>query len=277
MKKIGIVYNSEKSGAKEHALEIEKWFLERGLEVLNIAYEEFLNLKDESISDLELVVALGGDGTVLHIADKIVRHSIPVLGINFGNVGFLIDIEPDNTFTELNNFLIGCYELQERTRIQAKVFHNGEDEPVKIIDGLNEIIVGGIRRMVYLRISIVDKSYSAVIRIKGDGACFCTMTGSTGYNLSMGGPIIPVDTLFGITANNGLFGYDVPLSHGKLANSRSCVTPTESKITVEITNQEEDNLPYLIADSVEDYKLQKGDYVEITKSPLKTLLMKKKK
>ncbi len=261
MKKIGIMFNKErKPEAKKPSLEIAEWLEKKGCEV-------YVN-PDESIlgKGLDLVVVIGGDGTILRIADKIARFSIPLIGVNFGHRGYLCDIEENEIFEKLEKILQGNFKIEKKTRIQAKVFN--KEKIIREIDGLNEILIGGISRTVFLEIEATDKDRSFKATVTGDGVLFATKTGSTGYNINAGGPALITDA-FSVVASNAYFSSDF-----LIPNMRSFVTSDEAVFQVRILNTFKENLPFLAADGQRDYRLKKGDIVRIKRSKYKTLFVK---
>lgn len=261
MKKIGIIFNEErKPEARKPSVEIAKWLKEKGC-------EKYIN-PGESIlgKGLDLVVVVGGDGTILRVADKIARFSIPLIGVNFGHRGYLCDIVENEIFKKLEKMLQGNFEIEEKTRIQAEVFN--KKKIIREIDGLNEILIGGISRTVFLEIKATDKDRSFKATVTGDGVLFATKTGSTGYNINAGGPVLITDA-FSVVASNAYFSSDF-----LIPNMRSFVTSVEAVFQVKILNTFKENLPFLAADGQRNYRLKGGDIVRIKKSKYKTLFMK---
>ena len=263
MKKVGIIFNKErKPEAKKPSLEIAEWLEENGCKA-------YVN-PDESIlgERLDFVVAVGGDGTILRVADKIARFSIPLIGVNFGHRGYLCKIGENEIFKKLEKILQGNFEIEEKTRIQAEVFN--KKKIIREIDGLNEILIGGISRTVFLEIEVTDKDKLFKATVTGDGVLFATKTGSTGYNINAGGPALVTD-VFSVVASNAYFSSDF-----LIPNMRSFVTSVEAVFQVRILNTFKENLPFLAADGQRDYRLKKGDIVRIKKSKHKTLFVKVK-
>ncbi len=261
MKKVGIIFNEErKPEAKKPSVEIAEWLKGRGCEA-------YIN-PDESILDrgLDFVVVVGGDGTILRIADKIAKFSISLIGVNFGHRGYLCDIGENEIFEKLEKMLQGNFEIEEKTRIQAEVFN--KKKIIREIDGLNEILIGGISRTVFLEIEAIDKDRSFKATVTGDGVLFATKTGSTGYNINAGGPAL-VTNAFSVVSSNAYFSSDF-----LIPNIRSFVTSVEAVFQIRILNTFKENLPFLAADGQRDYRLKEGDIVWIKKSKYKTLFVK---
>ena len=289
--RIGIVYDSHKEEAKKLALEVDSYLREKVGEVLVYTEKMFLELDSSVVKTFTEIITFGGDGLVLHIANKVAPFGIGMLRVNFGEVGFLTNVESNEVFPELDNFLEGKYEKVERVRIQGTVKRGvvideikkevTGGEVIERFDSLNELYTGGITKTVFLRI-IVDGKESFEVTTKGDGAIFSSRTGSSGYNLNAGGPVLHTDLVFAVTASNGLFSYKAPMPNSKLVNENSFVLETGFletgfKILVQVTRQWKKNMPYLIADADSKFKLLEGDVVLIERSPQSTIFLERER
>ncbi len=148
------------------------------------------NLKDW-LDEIDLVIVVGGDGTLLSVARVIVDYNIPIIGINQGKLGFMTDIAVDEMITIIQDILVNNnFSIETRSLLAAKVIReeNIVDEGV----ALNDIVIsrGAIGNMIEFDISIDKQS---VLSQKSDGVIFATPTGSTAYSLAAGGPIIHPD------------------------------------------------------------------------------------
>ncbi len=262
MKRIGIVYDHKKPEAEKLALETIAWLKEKG----NFVYTKFT---PDFIKSLEFVITFGGDGLVLHTANKVANYRVPLLRVNFGYLGYLTNLEAWEIFDALEKILSGDFRLDERTRIEAEVFYGRK--LIKKVDALNEIILGGINRTVSLKMEVAAGNENFFAEVRGDGAIFSTKTGSTAYNINAGGPVLFADAV-SVVANNAYFK-----SNFLLPNTKAFVTSIEANFKVEIINQNKQNLPYLVADGQRNYKLKAGDYAVIKKSQAKTFFMEVKK
>jgi len=260
MKKIGITYNGKrKPEAKEASLKIASWLRKNNKVYVNPN-------KNVLKKGLDFVVAIGGDGSVLHTANRVAEFSIPIVGINFGRKGYLCGIEKSEVYEKLEKMLCEEFQVEERTRIQAEVF-NGSRK-VCTIDGLNEVLVGGINRTVFLEIEVISKEKSFKAKVTGDGIIFSTKTGSTAYNINAGGPVVLTD-VFSVVANNALFESDF-----LAPNTKSFVISTDAIFRARILNSNKQNLPFLVADGQRDQRLKENELVIIEKSPRETLFVK---
>jgi len=172
-------------------------------------------------SSCDLVVVVGGDGTMLGIARELARHDIPLVGINQGRLGFITDI-PVGQFREaLAPMIAGDFEEEHRSMLEGGVWRN----EVRIFEGLsmNDVVVsrGATASMVELRIDIGDEF---VANLRADGLIVASPTGSTAYALSAGGPIM----------HPGIGGWVlVPIASHTLSN-RPIVLPDAGEIRIEI-------------------------------------------
>ena len=149
--------------------------------------------RDELPRHVDLLLVLGGDGTLLGMAGtrrRRWRGSIPILGVNFGRLGFLTEITLEELFPALEAALDGRAHIHERRLLRARTIADGVERDSHLV--LNDVVVtrGAISRVVELAIS-VDGDF--VTRVKGDGVILASPTGSTAYNLAAAGPIVHPD------------------------------------------------------------------------------------
>ena len=166
--------------------EITKVFKYSKITVLN-SYEMS---KYKFDNKLDLLIVLGGDGTLLGIARDINgRYDVPILGVNIGNLGFLSSIEIQDFGEALNKIKNGHYTIQNRILLECTMLNDENNEKGK---ALNDVVIarGTLSRMVKFEVFIDNKLY---YRFKGDGIIIATTTGSTGYSFSAGGPFIYPD------------------------------------------------------------------------------------
>ncbi len=177
---IAVVVNKLKQGALSFA---EK-FSKKIKDIYNIDYTIFQNYPIESseLNNYDLCITLGGDGTLLGIASILAKHSIPVLTINHGSLGFLAATDTVHAINAINDVQSGNFLISERKLLEANVKN-------KIVIGLNEIV---IRNIVCSRTAkfVLYINNQEVTRYVADGLIISSSTGSTAYNLSAGGPII---------------------------------------------------------------------------------------
>lgn len=185
--KIGLVSRLDEDDALKVALKLHKAMTKKDLKVLP---EEQLSQTAKlpggvpfSKMDADLIVTVGGDGTVLKTCMSIPKPETPILAVNMGRRGYLTEVDPENAMHAIESFLKGTCKKEERVKLSATI------EGERPIDGLNEIVItsGTPSKMLHFMISI-DKSH--LLEFRGDGLIVSTPTGSTAYSLSAGGPIV---------------------------------------------------------------------------------------
>jgi NAD+ kinase len=189
MSTVLLVVNESRPHAVELARASALWLAERGhatrlpkRDAEAVGMPELGADGEGLIGDVDLVLALGGDGTILRGVDLVARQGTPVLGVNLGRLGYLTDVEGPAVPGILEPLLAGNYDLDERTMLQLEV-----EGDVHL--GLNEAVLEKTSpgRTVHLAVSIGGRSF---IRYVADGLIVATPTGSTAYSFSAGGPIV---------------------------------------------------------------------------------------
>ncbi len=140
---------------------------------------------------MDILIILGGDGTLLHVASKASELDIPVVGINLGNLGFLTEVVAEEMYQALETILAGEVHVERRMMLKASVLR-GDGSRTEPMFALNEVVVvkGSTERVLRLR-CWADREY--ITTYKADGLIISTPTGSTAYNLSAGGPIVQAE------------------------------------------------------------------------------------
>ncbi|MEG0711681.1 MAG: NAD(+)/NADH kinase, partial [Niameybacter sp.] len=198
MKRIGIVPNLLKDKDLETTKRVVTWLLNNEIEVY-IAYhigsllDESLHLVEEEViyKECEAIIAIGGDGTILSVAQKACLYDLPIMGINLGRLGFLADVETSEVQELLPKLIQNQYIIDERMMLMVKVIEpSGEAHKFQ---ALNDIYVarGSSSRISEFEIKVNDQFLDIY---PADGIIFATPTGSTAYNLSAGGPIVSPST-----------------------------------------------------------------------------------
>jgi NAD+ kinase len=204
---------------------------------------------EELVKSHDLLIVVGGDGSLLSAARWAVEHDKPVLGINRGRLGFLTDINPQAMSTQLNSILSGEYLKERRFLLEANLIRQGE-----LLQGgtaLNDVVLfsGKIARMIEFEVWI-DGEF--VYRQRSDGLITSTPTGSTAYSLSGGGPVM-YPTLDALVL--------VPMHPHTLSN-RPIVVKGSSHIELRISPST-DHLPHVSCDGQISLSTEVGDYVSI--------------
>lgn len=258
--RVAIFYNTKTNPQnKKYALETAAILEEHKLKY-------FLNPEEKDADKIDLALAVGGDGTVLYVANLLASHKIPILGINFGHRGYLCEVQKNEIEDCVQKIIEGKYEIEEKTRIQAEI--RKQNNSTSILKALNEISVGGINRTVHIEATIITPQTSLTTTITGDGLIVATRTGSTAYNINAGGPMLLAEA-FSIVANNAFFQSD-----SFMPGTRSLVAPSETVIEIRNLSHNTANLPYIIADGQESLKLGKDDSISIRKAKSKNYFIK---
>ncbi|QDR80795.1 NAD(+)/NADH kinase [Sporomusa termitida] len=258
---IGLFPNTKKQSISTVLGWIVQYFKERNVNVV-LPEEAALELKCTHLAgkmecvknDITFGITLGGDGTLLHTAREIAPFGIPVCGVNMGNLGFLTEIEVPDLNIALDRLLGGDYYIEERLMLDALVIRNGS--PIYISPALNDVVVakGGFSRMIKLKL-FIDEELTA--DYPADGLIIATSTGSTGYSLSSGGPIInPELKVIVIT----------PICPHTL-HSRALVISENAEIKVRMQAAHDDIV--LTVDGQTVYNLLPDDTVVVRRSPFR--------
>lgn len=265
MKRILILPNPLKPKAIEFAGKLVKLLVARDFEpILEPEIAAALQLPDrennrfQDWNGIDLVIVLGGDGSMLNAARRVYPHQIPLLGINLGQLGFLTRIEIHQVESALDDLQRGRYQFEERVMLAAEVTRGAVS--VGKLTGLNELVVakGASARMIRLKTWIDDKYFTTY---PADGLIIATATGSTAYSLSAGGPILdPRLAAILIT----------PICAHSLY-SRPVVLHNEAQIKVILdANHMDINLT---ADGQTGTNLQPGDQINLQQAPYHTKLI----
>lgn len=193
IKAVGIVANRRKPSIKEILADLFAWLGDRGIRA--VAWDDLSGIVpkcqtcalDRIGEGVDLVIALGGDGTLLTAARGVGDGLTPILGINVGSLGFLTEVVVDEYEEALDGIVRGEYRWEDRMNIQAEVIRGGKT--IGKFTGLNDIVInkGALSRVMELTMW-ADDHYLAVYT--SDGLIVSTPTGSTAYSLSAGGPIV---------------------------------------------------------------------------------------
>lgn len=196
--RVGLIAKAHLEAAAGVLAELAGWLQARGVQAVFETETARLagvppNWPTSSGDDLpracDLVVLLGGDGTLIGMADRIASAGamVPILGVNFGSLGFLTDITLDELFPSLDAVLAGTAAIERRAMLTARTVRGGQ--PFGEHTVLNDIVItkGALSRIIQMTITVGGE---AVTRVRADGLIVATPTGSTAYNLAAGGPIV---------------------------------------------------------------------------------------
>lgn len=256
---IGIFPNLEKKSVQEQMLPLVHFCREKNIELLlprDIAGQYGLEaycVKDvESMKKMNFAVSLGGDGTLLRMARYAAPLNIPVMGVNFGRLGFLTEVELPQMQEAFLKIRDGAYKLENRGMLHVKVFEDGK--VVAQADALNDLVLakGYVSQMTRLQVKIggeISANYPS------DGLIIATATGSTAYSLSAGGPIVYPGLKVAILT---------PICAHAL-HTRPLVIPLQDKIEISVMPPFEEIS--LSADGVIIKSIKEHDIVTVEASP----------
>lgn len=265
MKRVGVFAKRNQPEAVEIARQVTSWLQERGIEVLHDkALAEDLGTVQGypggSIPAMvNLIIVLGGDGTLISVARKVGDLRTPILGVNLGSLGFLTEITLQEIFPVLEQVVRGDFTVSSRMMLDAVVKRNSQE--VGRYRVLNDVVInkGALARIIDMEASVDDVYLTT---FKADGLIISTPTGSTGYNLAAGGPIIYPDLDCLVMA---------PICPHMLTN-RPIIVSDKAIIRVEVKFLDQDVV--FTADGQVGMPLQGGDVVEVRRSRSCTLLVK---
>jgi NAD+ kinase len=271
MTRVGIVAKSHLREATPHLIAIESWLAERGhhavfetatAALMPAAAGRAVADKPALVAGVDLLVVLGGDGTLLSVADCAVKADVevPILGVNFGSLGFLTEATLPELYPSLESALSGAARIEERMMLRATTIRGGLPLPDHL--ALNDVVItkAARARMTDLSVFVGDEF---VTRVKADGLIVATPTGSTAYNLAAGGPIVqPVVDAIVLT----------PIAPHMLTN-RPIVIPASSIVRVQPMMAERDEL-YVTFDGQAGYQLEAGDEVRISRAERRVRLLR---
>jgi len=186
LEKVGVLFNASIPEARSLAVDIEAWLAQRVDAVSFCAIDDVS--EGARLSEFELLVTLGGDGSILHAARLAAPHDVLILGVNLGRVGFLTEAETDEWQDVLARALSGDFWVEERMMLRVTAWRG--KQKLGEAEALNDAVVGrGARgRAVHLRVTVDGGELATYV---ADGVIIATPTGSTAYALAAGGPILP--------------------------------------------------------------------------------------
>lgn len=256
--RVGITSKPHKPEIKEIVPDLLKWLEQRGIEVLmdketgaNLETADGCCGRTEVVSKSDLVIVLGGDGTLLATARAVGANPVPILAVNLGALGFLTVVTLDELYPALEMTLAGEYTIDQRVRIESEVRRNGDI--VSSFLALNDVVLnkGAIARVLDFDVCADGRFISTY---KSDGLIVSTPTGSTAYSLAAGGPVVvPAVNSFIVT----------PICAHTLTN-RSIVLP--DSVTLDITMKHHRESVYVTIDGQVAIALRSNDRVQVKRS-----------
>src|SRR3989344_149280 len=236
--RFGVVV-AETEKAREVSKKIGSFLKERGHEIVR-----------EKLSRSDLVITLGGDGTLIHAACEYAALSIPFIGINLGTLGFLTAEEKDGWEEALKKIIAGDFIVSERMTLEAQIeLETRNRKPEAIYRAVNEVVVKGMYRVIDLEILVNGQKF---MEVSGDGLIVSTQTGSTAYSLSAGGPIVDPELACFVMTPVNAHGLPVP----------SVILSPDDEVEIKVKEGSDISL---IIDGQEHTKVESGQGIKITK------------
>lgn len=261
MKTVGIIYNARIPEALDLSTAIFDGLALEGGSWISSA--EDLDSLIQRMAATELVITVGGDGTILRAMRVTAPAEVPVVGINMGRLGFMTELSVQEALEKLPLYFDGACRVEERAMLQARLIKAGQGGRAQV-DGpyhaVNDVVLarGAVSRVVTIRATIDGADLTT---FRADAVIMSTATGSTGYNLSVGGPILdPLSdciVLKPVAAHVGL--------------AAGLVLPAACKVVLSLAG---DQQAILSVDGHVDYPMSPGDRVELDQSPLKARFLR---
>lgn len=264
-KSVGILTKPKFPEVKPTLQGVVTWLRDRHITVLldttsaSLLSEQGGIQKTQLAIQSDVLLILGGDGTILNAARLAAERSIPILGVNMGGLGFLTEVRLDNLYASLDRVFANDFTLDERLMLQTHVHRHGETVARGIV--LNDVVIskGTLARMIELKIAIQGQF---VTNLRADGLIVGTPTGSTAYSMSAGGPIInPAVQSLILT----------PISPHTLTH-RPLIVPGNAEIEVTLTSKDEGAMATL--DGQVGIAMTQGDTAVIQASEHRTKLIR---
>ncbi|RLB68782.1 MAG: NAD(+) kinase [Deltaproteobacteria bacterium] len=257
MRTIGIVIKRNNTKALEVGVSLSSWLGKQGIKTV-FSQELSRGIPGSQAMELaeiprhaDVIVVLGGDGTLLSVARLVNSYDVPILGVNLGSLGFLTAITLDELYTVMADILENRFQVSERMMLAARVHRQGKT--ISSYAVLNDLVInkGALARIIELETTI-DQGY--LTTFKADGLIISTPTGSTGYSLSAGGPIV-YPTLDSIIVS--------PICPHMLTN-RPLLVPPEAQIETILASEGGD--VSLTLDGQIGFTLQQYDRISVTRA-----------
>ena len=267
IKRVGILTNPTKSNANQFRMDLRNWLGKRNIEILDTTELPF----EKTLEQADLFICLGGDGTILHLADRMMDRAIPVLGVNVGSLGFLTEVRVEELYDELKLVFSGQFEIEERMLLSATVKGAGglggsKAEPERRFQALNDVVINreGLTRYMAVEVEIGGEQAT---RFFGDGIIVATPTGFTAYSLSAGGPIV----------HPALDNLIVTPICAHASALRPLVLSGNESIRIRITCDDPSEKALFTADGQADVTIDNRSVVEVTRSTNRFSLVKSSK
>lgn len=255
MKNIYLIKNSEKDEEGRFTESLVSYIESRGGHAyVTVKDMDQMREKFSPPEDCDCIMVLGGDGSILRTVRAVYPSSVPLVGVNFGNLGYLTQTEPEGASDLVDQILEDSVRVENRLMLSARVLRNNEEQYSDI--ALNDVVLGrsGLCRVVHYSIFVNGELLNSY---DGDGVIVSTPTGSTAYNLSAGGPVAcPKSSVILVT----------PVSAHTLS-ARSVVLTDDDIVTISV-EKIRDTKEEAVAtfDGQSGFYMQPGDVIEIKRS-----------
>jgi NAD+ kinase len=256
VKKIGIIVKADPAVSRK-ADALEQWLKDKGVETLRNesrpphSGQLAANL-ERAPADLDCILVLGGDGTFLSAVRWIGDQTIPILGVKFGEVGFLAEIAEDRLHSVAETILNNTFSTQPRMRLLVRVIRRNRERAVETV--LNDVVInkGALARLAHIETRINDRYLTTY---RADGLIIATPTGSTAYSLAAGGPVIHPSVPAVVMT---------PICPFTLTN-RPLIIPDSATVTINLAERSSDIL--LTFDGQQGHPIDDRDTIMVSKSP----------
>ncbi len=263
---IGLFPNMKKQSVISVLDEVVTYFKEHGIRVLlatdaaeKMGYKELACELEVMKQEINIGITLGGDGTLLNTAREIAGAGVPICGINLGQLGFLTEVELPDVTAALDRLIHGEYQIEERVMLDAMILRQGVILPIS--SALNDVVISksGVSRMIKLKLYVDNESTA---NYAADGLIIATATGSTGYSLSAGGPIVNPKLKVMILT---------PICPHTL-DAKSLVIGEDEEVKISMVANHEDAV--LTIDGQSMYNLLSDDIVLVKRAPFRAKFVK---
>jgi len=251
-KRVGIVHKVSSAEASETALFVAQYLGNKGVPVVTA--------EADVAAEADLVVVLGGDGTLIHAARLLGGRPVPILGVNMGSLGFLTEVPQSEMYAAIDLVLAGKAIVSERMKLRVHLHRAATAKPVLDAEVLNDVVIG---KGALARMAEFDTRCSGhyVATYKADGIIVATPTGSTAYSLAANGPIL-FPTMRSVVLS--------PICPHTLTQ-RPIVVPDDQNLEIILMNDSE---VYLTLDGQRGVPLERGDRVQVKQSSHRVLLVR---
>lgn len=247
MRRIGILYHPQRADSSQLVQEVIGLLDQRGMEVWQGPAEDEAGLR-RSAPELDVLITLGGDGTIVSAVRAVAAQGVPILGVNLGRLGFLAEVEPGQLAAAIPALLEGRYMVEERMMLRAALRREGQT--ILEAEAINDVVVGRGRASRTVRVAVEVNGHYVATHV-ADGLIVATPTGSTAYSLAAGGPVLAPELRCVVVT---------PIA-AHLSALRALVIPAQSCVGLRLLKAQE---AVLTVDGQLDAELLPGDEVQST-------------